>query len=87
MGILSSKKSKSGCSAACVLVKWVVALLLFLVALASLAGIYQTHIVAGGAQFGSTSGSLAILAFVASTVSWTKQMCKCMSQSCEVCSK
>ncbi len=86
MSILS-KKSKSCCSVPCTVVKWAVALLLLIVTIASLVGIYQTHVVAGGAQFGSTSGSLAILAFVASVVSWTRQMCKCMAKDCEVCAK
>lgn len=69
------------------IVKWIVALALFLVTIASLVGIYQTHIVAGGAQFGSTSGSLAILAFTVSVVAWTRQMMACMSRDCEVCMK
>ncbi len=85
MSILSSKKSKMQCSPACVIVKWVVALALFLVSIASLVGIYQTHVVAGGAQFGSTSGSLAILAFTASVFAWTRQMALCMKKECDVC--
>lgn len=67
--------------------KWAVALLLFIVTVASLVGIYQTHVIAGGAQFGSTSGSLAILAFVASLMSWSGQMCKCLGQDCEACAR
>ncbi len=85
MSLLSSKKSKSQCSTPCVIMKWAVALLLLLVTIASLVGIYQTHIVAGGAQFGSTSGSLAIIAFVASVMGWSRQMGKCMGKGCEVC--
>jgi hypothetical protein len=86
MSLLSSKKSKASvCSPACVIVKWVVALALFLVSIASLVGIYQTHVVAGGAQFGSTSGSLAILAFTASAFAWTRQMALCMKKECDVC--
>ena len=85
MSILSSKKSKMQCSPACVIVKWVVALALFLVSIASLVGIYQTHVVAGGAQFGSTSGSLAILAFTASVFAWTRQMALCMTKECAFC--
>ena len=65
--------------------KWVVAILLFLTSVASLIGIYQTHVVNGGIQFGSTSGSLAILAFTASIMCWGKKMASCMSGTCEAC--
>ena len=85
MSLLSKKPKTATCSPACVVVKWVVALALSLVTIASLVGIYQTHIVAGGAPFGSTSGSLAILAFVASVVGWTRQMTKCMRSDCDAC--
>ena len=85
MSLLSSKKSKPQCSAGCLITKWVVALLLLLVSIAAGMGIYQTHIVAGGAQFGSTSGSLAIIAFTISVMAWSKQMVCCMKNSCEVC--
>ena len=90
---LLGKKQTSSCSVGCKFCKWVVALLLLAVSIASLAGVYQTHVMSGSdgsrmvIQFGSTSGSLAIIAFVVSVMAWGKKMMCCMSKSCEVCSK
>jgi uncharacterized membrane protein len=72
--------------------KWVICILLFLVAIASLIGVYETHTAIGtdpmtfAMQFGSTGGSLAILAFCVAVLSWKKQVISCMGK-CEVCSK
>ncbi len=72
--------------------KWVLCLLLLIVAIAALVGVYQTHVITGtdparfAVQFGSTSGSLSIIAFVLASVAWMKHMICCMSP-CEVCSK
>jgi len=79
------------CSAGCVTVKWLLALLYFVAAAAALVGVYETHIVTSsdGArtllQFGSTSGSLAIIAFCIAATLWKKQMAGCMGK-CEICS-
>jgi hypothetical protein len=73
----------------CCTVKWVSSLLLILVAVAALVGVYQTHVLDLApmrVQFGSTSGSLAIIAFSIALVSALKQMICCMT-TCEVCSK
>ncbi len=89
MAILSKKQP--GCPIGCVIVKWVVCILLLLVAIAALLGVEQTHVMISSdparfaVQFGSTSGSLSIIAFVVSIMAWGKQMAKCMSGSCEVC--
>ncbi len=90
---LLSKKQPSGCSTGCMIGKWIVAVLLLLTSLAALVGVYQTHVVSVGAdvshmalQFGSTSGSLAIIAFTISVMAWGKKMACCMSKSCDVCS-
>lgn len=91
MALLSKKQA--GCSTGCMVCKWIVAVLLLLVAIAALVGVYQTHVVTGSdasrtmIQFGSTSGSLAIIAFVVSVMAWCKKMAACMSGSCEVCCK
>ena len=77
--------SGSKCSAVCMTSKIILAVLLFLTTLASLLGVYQTHFVGGSMQFGSTSGSLAIIAFVASALAWGKKMKCCMMNNCEVC--
>lgn len=89
---LLSKKSQ-GCPLGCVISKWVVAILLLATSIAALVGVYQTHVISGSdasrvvIQFGSTSGSLAIIAFVVSVMAWGKKMASCMSGSCEACSK
>ena len=86
-----SKKSAGCCSPGCKVCKWVVAILLLLTSIAALVGVYQTHVITGSdssrvvIQFGSTSGSLAIIAFVVAVVSWGKQIMCCMSKTCEVC--
>ncbi len=92
MGILKKSAPPPSCSVTCFTAKWLLALLFFIVAIGAAIGVYQTHVVAsaGGAefafQFGSTSGSLAIIAFCAAAMCWSKQMCRCMKK-CEVCSK
>lgn len=89
---LMGKKQKSTCSPMCKSMKWIFAILLFLVTAASIVGVYETHVLLSSdgsrvaLQFGSTSGSLAIIAFVIAAKVWMKQMIGCMSP-CEVCSK
>ncbi|MBI2117988.1 hypothetical protein HYT95_03755 [Candidatus Peregrinibacteria bacterium] len=58
-------------------VGWVVTLLLFLAAVAALAGVYKAHFLGGGMVFGTTSGSLSILAFSVTATLWAKFMCHC----------
>ncbi len=85
-------KKKTGCSTGCLITKWALCALLFLAAVAALIGVYETHVITGtdpvrfALQFGSTSGSLAIIAFAVASVSWMKQMLCCLS-SCEVCER
>ncbi|MBP7113842.1 MAG: hypothetical protein KBA40_00125 [Candidatus Peribacteraceae bacterium] len=91
MALLSKKKTES-CSTGCLVTKWALCLLLLVVTLAALIGVYETHVIIGtdparfAVQFGSTSGSLAILAFTVASVSFMKHMICCMSP-CEVCSR
>lgn len=91
MAILSKKQA--GCSTGCVIGKWIVCLLLLATSIAALVGVYQTHVIVGtdparfAIQFGSTSGSLAIIAFVVSVMAFGKKLMCCMSKSCEGCSK
>ncbi len=91
---LLSRKQSSGCSTGCMIGKWIVALLLLLTSVAALVGVYQSHVISIGAdvsrlalQFGSTSGSLSIIAFTISVMAWYKKMVCCLSKSCDVCSK
>lgn len=89
MAIMSKKKGDT-CSTGCLVTKWAVCLLLLLVAIAALIGVYETHVMMGtdparfAVQFGSTSGSLAIMAFVMASVSCMKHLMCCMAP-CEVC--
>lgn len=91
MALLSKKQA--GCPTGCIVSKWIVCVLLFLVTIAALVGVYQTHVIVGSdparfaIQFGSTSGSLSIIAFVIAVMAWGKKMACCMSGSCEVCKK
>jgi hypothetical protein len=76
----------------CKITKILSAVLLFVVTIAALIGVYETHIISGSEvagtmlQFGSTSGSLAIIAFAIALTTFLKQMMCCM-MPCEVCSK
>ncbi len=90
MALLSKKQPT--CSTGCMIGKWIVAILLLIVSLASLVGVYQTHVVMGAGstmalQFGSTSGSLSIIAFAISTSVLVKKLASCMNGSCDICCK
>ena len=84
------KQSSSSCHPAYMVLRWVMCALLLLVAIGALVGVYQTHVLMSAdtlrLQFGSTSGSLAIIAFAAASMSLMKQFVKCMGP-CEICSK
>lgn len=69
---------KDTCSSACIALNWLVCLLLFLTTVAAGAGVYNAHFANNVAMFGSSLGSLAIVAFVASLALWSKWMCKCL---------
>jgi len=71
-----SFKKSSSCGP-CSVVGWLVCLLLFLTSLAALMGVYKAHFLSSGAVFGTTSGSLAILAFSVTVVFWMKCMVCC----------
>lgn len=82
------KRSGFSCGPACMTMKWVICALLLLVAVAAAFGVYQTHVLLGDdslrMQFGSTSGSLAIIAFAIASLGFMKQIVRCMGP-CEVC--
>ena len=69
----------------CQILNWVITVLLFFAALAALTGMYKAHFVAGGATFGSTTGSMSIIAFSISVMLWKKQMEKCCKCACTMC--
>lgn len=81
-------KKHATCSPACIGIKWVVCVLLLIVSVAALVGVYETHFLSLSpmrVQFGSTSGSLSIMAFALAVTCWGKKMAACMSK-CDVCS-
>ena len=59
---------------------WVFSSLLLLASVASLIGVYKSHFLSSGATFGTTSGSLALIAFVLSVTLWKKSMCCCCGE-------
>jgi hypothetical protein len=69
----------------CMVVHVIVAALLLLLSLAALVGVYKSHVLLDGLAFGTTSGSLAIIAFVAAVMAFMRQMKAC-SCKCDVCS-
>lgn len=82
-------KKPQTCALPCRIIKWTVCVLLLVVAVAALVGVFQTHFIDTNPmriQFGSTSGSLSILAFTVAIVAWGKKMACCMGK-CEVCAK
>ena len=86
MALLAKKQT---CSMPCMVIKWTVCALLFLAAVAALVGVFQTHIIDLAPvriQFGSTSGSLSIIAFAIAIMAWGKKMACCMGK-CEICTK
>ena len=87
MALLSKKQQI--CVLPCRIAKWTVCLLLLLVSVAALVGVFQTHVIDFApmrVQFGSTSGSLSILAFTVAVMAWGKKMMSFMGK-CEACTK
>ncbi len=82
--MMFSSKKKGVHSSECMALHVVVMLLLLFVAIASGVGIYMAHVTPQGLVFGSPAGSLAILAFVGSILSFIKSLKACMAP-CEVC--
>jgi len=76
------KKSSGGTCGPCTVVQWVVMALLFLATLAALVGVYKAHFLSTGATFGTTSGSLALVAFTLSLTLWAKSASHCCGCCC-----
>lgn len=72
------------CHPVCIGTKWLFALLFFVVTVASIMGVIETHIVNDQLVFGGTNSSFAILAFVAALYAFSRQFMTCM-KPCEVC--
>lgn len=79
----SVSKSTVGCHT-CKMTGILVFGLLLLTTLASLVGVYKSHFISAGATFGSTSGSLALIAFAINVMFLVKAMKHCCP--CNTCS-
>ena len=77
-------KKKATHMGACLALHVVVAVLLFVASIAALLGVYKAHMLSSGFVFGTTSGSLALLAFAVS-LSLCMYQLKCCVTKCEAC--
>lgn len=69
-------KKASSCQI-CGILQWVVAILLFIATIAALIGAWRAHFTEVGAIFGSTSGSLALIALGVNATLWLQLMKRC----------
>ena len=77
-------KKKSPHAGACMVLHVVVSVILFIAAVAAVMGVYKAHVLSNGLAFGTTSGSLAIVALAVVLHVWMKQMIACVTK-CEAC--
>ncbi len=70
----------------CLVVQIIVTALLFLAMIAALVGVYMAHVLPAGLMFGTSSGSLSLIAFVATTLGLQKQI-KVLASKCECTAK
>jgi hypothetical protein len=69
----------------CMVMHLVLAGLLLLAAVASLLGVYLSHFLESGLTFGTSAGSLSLIAFTFTVTMFLHQLKACMT-SCEICS-
>ncbi|MBI3331637.1 hypothetical protein HYZ99_01615 [Candidatus Peregrinibacteria bacterium] len=77
-------KKKSPHVGACMALHVVVSVLLFVAAVAAILGVYKAHVLSTGLAFGTTSGSLALVALAIVLHTWMKQTIACVTK-CEAC--
>ena len=65
---------------------WAICTLLLLSTLASLKGVYVAHFGVGGATFGSSNASLALVAFAINVTVFVKVL-GCVLRMCDCCEK
>ncbi|MBI1812855.1 hypothetical protein HY285_03295 [Candidatus Peregrinibacteria bacterium] len=75
---------KSPHAPGCMVLHMIVAALLALSALASLVGVYKAHFLNDGLTFGTSTASLALIAFAFTVTMWLHSMKSCMGK-CEIC--
>ena len=72
----NGSKSSAMCTV-CNIVTWVGMVLLALTTIAALVGVYKAHMLTGGAAFGTTNGSLSLLALAVNLAFFMKMMAHC----------
>ncbi len=77
-------KKKTPHQGACMVLHLVVAGLLLFASIAAFVGVYKAHVLDAGLVFGSSSGSLSLLAFAVCLTLWMQQMRNCATP-CDVC--
>lgn len=86
MAIFQKKSKSVGCTG-CTAGNIVASVLLAIGAIASAIGVYKAHVLAAGATFGTSNGSLSLIAFVIA-VSLLHKTCKsCCGCSCDMPAK
>lgn len=78
MSLFGKKSKNSGCTS-CMVTNIVTAVLLLVATVAAAIGVYKAHFLAAGATFGTSNGSLSIIAFVLAVTLCAKscKMCCC----------
>jgi uncharacterized membrane protein YkgB len=74
-----SKKNGGYCTS-CTILNLVVGVVAALVSLAALVGVWKSHVLSSGLTFGTTSGSLSIMALALSLFLLKKAMAACFCQ-------
>ncbi|OGJ56278.1 hypothetical protein A3D88_01295 [Candidatus Peribacteria bacterium RIFCSPHIGHO2_02_FULL_52_16] len=77
-------KKKSPHVGVCLALHVVLAILLFVASVAAVIGAYKAHVLSSGLVFGTTSGSMSLLALAVASHFWMKHM-KCCVTKCEAC--
>lgn len=81
MSLLNGKKKAAAAASAacmgCMVMKWLTGFFFLVAAIAALIGAYMAHVTPDGLVFGSTNGSLALIAFVVSMKLLSKQIRCC----------
>ena len=76
MPFMSKSKGDTGC-AACKVGSGLIGLLLLVTSIAAAMGAYTAHFAAGGATFGTTTGSLSLIALAINVTLFAKTMTCC----------
>lgn len=76
MSLLGKKSKNSGCTG-CGIANYVALVLLAIGTIATVIGVYKAHLLPAGATFGTSNGSLSLIAFVLAVTLLKKTFCGC----------